>query len=240
MKKSVILLLGIIMLAMVGCNKDKNTWGKLDQTNISIKVGETYQLTFTHDGNKFPTWASADESVATVDENGLVTGVGVGETEVSVNGLICKVKVGDDLEGAFVMPDLEFSDNFEAVDKYMSKNVGLSLDIAIDTLMAIDSVDNGTEMVYDTVYYVGRATYLYMGLSDVINEYVYEFTKDGNIYAAGISMDKQENRDTVKQYIENRYEKVTGENYTYTDGTFYIFEAGLGYVFTKDKNYNIN
>lgn len=249
MKKSIILCLGLLLIAMTGCNKDKNTWGKLEPNSITIQVGETYQLNFTHDGNKFPTWASSDETVATVDETGLVTGVGVGEAEISVNGLICKVVVMDGLDAKVKMPDLDFTDQFEDVDKYMSSKVGLTLDVKIDTLMAIDSVEVpvydvndsiiGTEMQYDTTYYVGKVTYLYTGLSDMINEYIYEFLPAGNLYSAIILMDMQDNFDIVKQYIQNRYQKASGENYQYVSGSIYVYEVAHSFIFTKDKNYQI-
>ena len=53
-----------------------------------VTIGETYQITLeitpANAYDKSVTWWSADESVATVDENGLVTAVGMGETLIHV------------------------------------------------------------------------------------------------------------------------------------------------------------
>lgn len=60
----------------------------LDKSEATLKVGEKVQLTATvtpEDAtNKAVVWASANEEIATVDENGLVKAVAVGETTVTV------------------------------------------------------------------------------------------------------------------------------------------------------------
>lgn len=56
-------------------------------TKLSISAGQKYDLDI--DAEKLPgtvTWTSGDESIATVDENGVVTAVTPGETWVSVTG----------------------------------------------------------------------------------------------------------------------------------------------------------
>ena len=53
----------------------------LDKTSLVIKKEETAQLTAS--GAEGITWSSSDEAVATVDENGLVTAVGVGSATVT-------------------------------------------------------------------------------------------------------------------------------------------------------------
>ena len=60
----------------------------LDCTGITVGVGGTWQLNATVEPddaqNKSVTWESSDESVATVDENGLVTGKSAGSATVTV------------------------------------------------------------------------------------------------------------------------------------------------------------
>ena len=54
------------------------------------------------DGVKFtrPVWSSSDDNVATVDENGLVTALANGETEISVEGVrVCSVTVRTSVMG---------------------------------------------------------------------------------------------------------------------------------------------
>lgn len=68
----------------------------LDKKAVSGNVGETVKVTATvKNTKKTPTWTSANESIATVDENGNITFVGVGETtiKVAVNGVYKTVNV---------------------------------------------------------------------------------------------------------------------------------------------------
>ena len=54
----------------------------IDQESISIKEGKTFQITSSMAGLSYK---SASESIATVDNNGLVTGVKVGTTTIAVS-----------------------------------------------------------------------------------------------------------------------------------------------------------
>lgn len=60
----------------------------LSETSASITVGTTLQLTAVvapdNATNKEITWSSTDEAVATVDQNGLVTGIAEGEATITV------------------------------------------------------------------------------------------------------------------------------------------------------------
>ena len=59
----------------------------LNHEEASVFIGETVQLTATvipdNTTDKTITWTSSNESIATVDDNGLVTAVGVGECEIT-------------------------------------------------------------------------------------------------------------------------------------------------------------
>ncbi len=96
----------------------------LDQSEVSLTEGETAQLSAVIDPENADTtltWATGNTAVATVDENGLVTAVGAGETTITVttsNGLTaaCTVTVtaaqvedpdqpGTDNPGATTDPD---------------------------------------------------------------------------------------------------------------------------------------
>ncbi len=81
----------------------------LEQSNISLVEGTTQQLTATvspgNATNQTVTWSSQDESVATVDENGLVTGVALnGKTTITVTTedgdftATCEVEAYDAIE----------------------------------------------------------------------------------------------------------------------------------------------
>lgn len=77
---------------------------KISRTSIEIKVGETYQLAVSG-GSGSAHWVSEGETIATVSDNGLVTGIKAGSTKVSVmyDGIIlsCSVVVK---HGANIVP----------------------------------------------------------------------------------------------------------------------------------------
>lgn len=207
MKKSIILCLSILLIALTGCNKDKNTWGKLEQGAITINVGDTYQLTFAHDGNVKPIWASANTDIATVDENGLVTGVRVGMTIVSVNGLECTVTVTDQFNGKVIEPIQNWVASYEAVDAYMIKNFG---NIAIPELEYDTIFVELEEEEYDTIPYVSKATYDYSAIIEdhFADKYTYEFvaTKDNEVEMASASMTIASGHVAeIPTYLNNRY-----------------------------------
>jgi hypothetical protein len=54
---------------------------KLDKSTVEVEVGETETVNVT--SGTVSSWASADTSVATVDNNGTITGVGEGSTTVT-------------------------------------------------------------------------------------------------------------------------------------------------------------
>lgn len=67
----------------------------INTNSVSIKKGNTYQLQSTVVGRENATYTSSNNSVATVDGNGKIVGVGKGTTKVLVeaNGLTCEVEV---------------------------------------------------------------------------------------------------------------------------------------------------
>lgn len=99
-----------VVLAISSCKKDKAptkipvTGVSLNKTSIDLKVGDDFQLlasVLPEDAtDKRVTWDSDDESVATVDDNGLVKAVKVGKAKISVftqDGeftKVCEVTVG--------------------------------------------------------------------------------------------------------------------------------------------------
>lgn len=69
----------------------------ISKTSASIERGESLKLTASTSNNSEVTWKSGKKSIATVDENGNVTGLKPGETDITAtaNGssATCKVKV---------------------------------------------------------------------------------------------------------------------------------------------------
>lgn len=99
-----------VVLAISSCKKDKETTKipvtgvSLNKTSIDLKVGDDFQLlasVLPEDAtDKRVTWDSDDESIATVDDKGLVKAVKVGKAKISVythDGdftKVCEVTVG--------------------------------------------------------------------------------------------------------------------------------------------------
>ena len=99
-----------VVLAISSCKKDKETTKipvtgvSLNKTSMSLEVGDDFQLlasVLPEDAtDKRVTWDSDDESIATVDDKGLVKAVKVGKAKISVythDGdftKVCEVTVG--------------------------------------------------------------------------------------------------------------------------------------------------
>lgn len=77
-----ILFLSLAALTMVGCSKDDETKLSLSTNNISLYSENTEQITASEQS----TWESNDEFVATVSDNGIVTGEHVGKAIITATG----------------------------------------------------------------------------------------------------------------------------------------------------------
>jgi len=205
MKKTIILCLSILLIALTGCKKDKNSWGKLNEGAITINVGESKQLTFENDGNKYPQWSSEDTTIAVVNASGLVTGVRVGTVNILVNGLICKVTVNDQYMGV-VEPIQDWTANYTDVDNYMIENIAATMTIIptldYDTMVFADN---------DTVIYVMTASYEYEATLEgqFVDAYEYEFdvdttTRKPHLIVATMKINDAHTGE-IKTFLNHRY-----------------------------------
>ena len=93
-KKSILsglMLLCVALFTFTGCDKMSSfdnavpNYISLDEESIDLSFGTTYQIKVNTINNLVPcTYQSMDERVVTVDENGLVTAVGPGETGIVI------------------------------------------------------------------------------------------------------------------------------------------------------------
>src|SRR4051812_15337552 len=87
------MVIGIITLG-IGCKKDNKAADAsvravaLEKTTATLKIGETATLTYTifpaNAANKNVTWTTSDQTVATVDNKGVVTAVKPGSATITV------------------------------------------------------------------------------------------------------------------------------------------------------------
>ncbi len=84
---AVILSLAVILSFAACALGEQEMPGPVAPDQVSITVGETAQLTVTDPNLALEAlaWRSEDENVALVDEYGLVSGVGVGQTQVALS-----------------------------------------------------------------------------------------------------------------------------------------------------------
>lgn len=95
-------LMGFVF-ALSGCDLMENSSSPdpavyLYESTVRLEVGETVQLSAVTNDDSSVMWMSESEAIATVSENGLVTGVSAGETKISVGSAggafaSCKVVV---------------------------------------------------------------------------------------------------------------------------------------------------
>jgi len=83
-----VMLCVAVLFAIVGCSDDKGEIVVKIEGQASLEVGGQTQLTAKtiNSGDAGYDWSCSDTSIATVDANGLVTGMSAGETVVSAKG----------------------------------------------------------------------------------------------------------------------------------------------------------
>ena len=72
--------LPLLILVCIACTKEEKEHFTIDQDNVSLQHDGTIQLTTTP--SQTCTWTSDNETIATVSESGLVTGVFIGDTKI--------------------------------------------------------------------------------------------------------------------------------------------------------------
>lgn len=259
MKRTLFICLSVIMLALVGCNKDKNTWGKLEEGSVKVMVGDSVQLTFDNNGNKYPQWSSDDEFIATVSDKGMVVGRHVGKTTVYVNNLACDVIVTDEYESEYNLdePFKDWNINDAAVQIYEAGKRGVSVHNYV--------MDSVKMVIYDTLYipnedstewdmqvterdsilytYVKEATYDYTASPEDLlvdyAEYTYGYTYDSKNDEYSTHIVGYDYR--VAEGYENEIYAIYGNRYEVyeetADCTTYVFKDNRGknvYIFIQE------
>lgn len=118
MKINILYLLGLIMFFLSACSDDNEqatvavTNVTISPISISLERGETYQLMVDispQDATEQNvSWSSSDTQIATVSDNGIVTGIGKGNATItaSVGGksAVCNVTVTLEVQSVSISP----------------------------------------------------------------------------------------------------------------------------------------
>lgn len=122
---------------------------QLDKTSLVMSSGDKYQLELSvvpEQTSYNVSWSSADESVATVDENGIVTGIAEGETEVVAKvyakKIVCNVKIlsGPQI-GDFYYEDNTYSTELDKNKKVIGIIVALNVDGYKGKILSLDEFE---------------------------------------------------------------------------------------------------
>lgn len=155
MKKQIalILLLAICASIFTGCFSTEVESLSINDFNVSIFIGEAYQINCDvspADAKDNLTWTSDSTSIATVDENGKVTGREIGECNISViseNYMSDRITVYvmEDFSGRYQflygMVDGEYVDSTSSPDMYIEVRRDKTVDIY-----------DGTELVHSFTF----------------------------------------------------------------------------------------
>ena len=157
------LIMAVAMaVSLVGCGVDITSVGL--PTDIVLEKGETQQLNIEYgtddkaEQEKIAeaasklnlTWSSSDETVATVDETGLVTAVGAGEADVTVSVADANISSTTHVKVVITPTGVEAPDSIELVTNgENSKALGAKLtpEDATEVKLAYESSDENVATV---------------------------------------------------------------------------------------------
>lgn len=160
-----------------------------------VKKGETISLDVTvspeNATNRELSWSSADEKIATVDKNGVVTGVGYGRTIITAtatdgSGITasCAVLVGDEIAMNFI--DFEFAPGQKgdlSLEKIKKSISGDFLILGGETYSAKMPYNGGDKLVGQLDAKADNWTILYPAITpNANNEYVYDFANQSGTF----------------------------------------------------------
>lgn len=208
----------------------------LSQKNISLENGYTIRLKATASTGHTVTYKSSKSSVASVDENGLITAKKPGETTITVTAdktsVTCKVKVKQ--------PTVKISRT--AVSLYRKETVRLSVQstskstpkwktnkksvAAVDSDGTVTAVKNGTAIITVTVDGVSKTCEV------TVRKPTITFGKDSITLIVG---KKYQTKVTVSSKNQPEYSS-SNTNVAAVDenGVIYAKSAGKAYIYAKE------
>lgn len=258
-------ILSLMLIAssifLFSCKEEEEfTSGKLKQSNVTLNVGESAQLEYSGIG---VTWESGDTQIASVTDDGVVTGVHVGKTTLRANWSTCEVNVKSK-NNFYVDPIIEdFDIKSSGVSAYFaastvsySKNGSLSYNESKTSFELSELGDNF--IVYDANVTNGEKSEnlnFYSHLSPEYDSevkdasiksvlrYLYMLEKNSTTNIAAIAMVVEySNKEFLFDYLYDRYNVVSDSDseekeFKSIDGNIVVKTIAIDDQ-TRDKNYN--
>ena len=184
MKKFIYFSIALLLFTVfVGCSKDDDELVITSSKNVELTSKGTSQITCS---DSKATYSSEDEYVATVSENGLITGFHIGETYIDVNGEKAVKVTVNPVYTSFTEPQFLFG---ATKDEVISK-VGSNYASATSSVIG------------------------YVPTSGKVKAYFY-FLKDGKVSAVGMSISTAY-MESITNFLLERYIPATISDEDYT------------------------
>ena len=259
-------ILSLMLIAssifLFSCKEEEEfTSGKLKQSSVTLNVGESAQLEYSGIG---VTWESGDTQIASVTDDGVVTGVHVGKTTLRANWSACEVNVKsknnfyvDPIIEDFEIRKGDVSTYFSNYKKSYSKTHTLLYSVNTSTEVDSEKFDiydaNVTDDPADATKFINLNYYPELSpekTSDVndkslktVLRYVYMYDKNtqNKIDAAAIVLDYS-NKELLFNYLRDRYMVVSDDDaeeqeFKSIDGKVFVKTKAIDEQ-SRDKNYN--
>lgn len=197
MKKIALLILPLLLLG-TGCNSTPGSDNPPDPppkpkveltfspTNPVVKVGKTLQITTTNYSGLL-TWSSDSTTIASVDNNGLVTGVSAGSTYLHAWNSV------DNVEGSLSLTVEQEHTDYKAVNDPSPE----AIEVSISTLINKSSSD--TTHLYRIKGIVEQNTYSTKGVFDISDASGYI-----EVYGCGSTKSSIQKNGNTYSYVEQK------------------------------------
>ncbi len=200
MKKIMLAITLLSTLTLVSCKEAEGYNGTITIAGAISELGvdKTYTLVsfLSEDTDETVTWSSSNEDIATVDSNGTVTGVSIGDVTITAS-------IGD-VSASY---DLTVVHNFDKVIEELSGDLALKSTVYINDEYYSDV----------TLYSTTDRYYVEMDSIEGYEEYMYYTDEDGLIYSSYIYYDNEAYNYGPIQYIEDYID----DKLSYFDEHFY-------------------
>lgn len=259
-------ILSLMLIAssifLFSCKEEEEfTSGKLKQSSVTLNVGESAQLEYSGIG---VTWESGNTQIASVTDDGVVTGVHVGKTTLRANWSACEVNVKsknnfyvDPIIEDFEIRKGDVSTYFSDYKKAYSKTHTLLYSVNTSTEADSEKFDiydaNVTDDPADATKFINLNYYPELSPENASNVndkslktvlryvYMYDNNSQKNIDAAAIVLDYS-NKELLFNYLRDRYMVVSDDDaeeqeFKSIDGKVIVKTKAIDEQ-SRDKNYN--